>query len=194
MKRLFIALFILTMAASTSAKEINLVAGLSLPPYIIQETNKGMEQDIISEALGLKGHTLKLKYVPFVRVVVDYKKNDGAVTINESSGIKGNYSDVVMVYQNYAISLLDKGIKINEIKDLGDKNIVAFQNATKYLGDAYAETVKGNKKYKEQGKQDLQVKLLYSGRADAIVSDINIFKYYRNQLKDFDTSASLIIS
>ena len=34
---------------------------------------------------------------------------------------------------------------------------------------------------------------MYSGRADAIVSDINIFKYYRNQLKDFDTSAKIVL-
>ena len=192
MKRLIFVFLILSVAVSVNAKDITLVAGLSLPPYIIQETNNGMEYDIIKESLAKKGHTLHMKYVPFVRVAVDYKKYDGAVTINESSGIKGNYSDVVITYQNYAISLKKNGIKIDSVKDLKDKEVVAFQNATKYLGTEYAETVKNNSKYSEQGKQILQVKVLYSERADAIVSDINIFKFYKKKVTDIDTSSEVV--
>lgn len=184
---------ILFVSVNTHARDITLVAGLSLPPYIIQEENKGIEYDIIKEALANKGHTLKLEYVPFVRLVVDYKKFDGAVTINESSGVAGNYSEVVVTYQNYAISLKDKNLSINSIQDLKPLNIVAFQNATKYLGNEFAELAKDNPNYAEQGNQESQVKMLYSGRADAIVSDINIFKFYRKNIKNFDTSADITL-
>lgn len=193
MKHILAAFLILFAVTTAHAKDVTLVAGLSLPPYIIQESNSGIEYDIIKEALAAKGHKLTLKYVPFVRVVVDYKNNDGAITINESSGATGEYSDVVVTYQNYAISLKDKGINVANIQDLKDKKIVAFQNATKYLGDEYAAIAKGNSKYSEQGKQDLQVKMLYSGRADVIVSDINIFKYFRKTVKDIDTTAEITL-
>jgi len=193
MKHLMLIFAILLVSVNTHARDITLVAGLSLPPYIIQEENKGIEYDIIKEALANKGHTLKLEYVPFVRLVVDYKKFDGAVTINESSGVAGNYSEVVVTYQNYAISLKDKNLSINSIQDLKPLNIVAFQNATKYLGNEFAELAKDNPNYAEQGNQESQVKMLYSGRADAIVSDINIFKFYRKNIKNFDTSADITL-
>jgi polar amino acid transport system substrate-binding protein len=189
MKRLVIVLLVFCLSATVHSREVTLVAGLSLPPYIIQESNSGMEYEIIKEVLAKNNDTLVLKYVPFVRIAVDYKKHDGAVTINESSGVTGNYSDVVITYKNYAISLKDKNIQINGMSDLSDKRIIAFQNATKYLGSEFNAAVSTNPGYKEQGKQILQVKMLYSGRADAIVSDINIFKYYRKQVSDIDTSA-----
>ena len=193
MKHILAAFLILFAATTAHAKDVTLVAGLSLPPYIIQESNSGIEYDIIKEALAAKGHKLTIKYVPFVRLIVDYKKYDGAITINESSGATGEYSDVVVTYKNYAISLKDKGVAVANIQDLKDKKIVAFQNATKYLGDEYAAVAKGNSKYSEQGKQDLQVKMLYSGRADLIVSDINIFKYFRKATKGVDTTAEITL-
>lgn len=193
MKHLILSLSLILITFTANAKDITLIAGLSLPPYIIEAENRGMEYDIIKEALKLKGHELKLEYVPFVRLVVDYTKFDGAITINESSGATGNYSDVVITYQNYAISLKDKNVAIASVQDLGNKKIVAFQNATKYLGDEFAQMAKANSEYFEQGNQEAQVKMLYSGRADAIVSDINIFKFYRKNLQNFDTSADITL-
>ena len=193
MTRIFITIIILLITVNANAKDVTLVAGLSLPPYIIQESNSGMEYDIIKEALAQQGHNLTLHYVPFVRVAVDYKNFDGATTINESSGISGNYSDEVMTYRNYAISLKENGLKIDTIQDLKDKRIVAFQNASKYLGSEYNEVTKNNSKYSEQGNQSLQVKMLYSNRADAVVSDINIFKYYKKKTTDIDTSGEVVL-
>lgn len=193
MKHLLFTLLLILSVTPLQAKDLTLVAGLSLPPYIIQDDNSGMEFEIIKESLKAKGHNVKLKYVPFVRLVVDYKNHDGAITINESSGITGNYSDPVITYKNYAISLKKNGITVNSIGDLKDKKVVAFQNATTYLGPEFAAVAKGNSSYSEQGQQVLQVKVLYSGRTDLIVSDINIFKYYRKQVKDIDTSPEVTL-
>lgn len=193
MKRFVLCLGLLLFASNANAKDITLIAGLSLPPYIIQEENRGMEYDIIKEALALKGHNLQMNYVPFVRLVVDYKKFDGAVTINESSGAEGNYSDVVITYQNYAISLKSKNLTINSIQDLKGVSTLAFQNATKYLGNEFAAMAKDNSNYAEQGNQEAQVKMLYSGRVDAIVSDINIFKFFRKKVDNMDTSVEITL-
>lgn len=193
MKQLLIVLLLLGMfVPPVSAKEISLLAGLCLPPYIIPESNNGMEYDIVKEALAKKGHLLKLRLVPFIRVIVDYAKYDGAITINEASGVKGYYSDVVITYQNYAISLKDKKISINKIQDLGNKKIVAFQNATKYLKDRYKTVVMSNPHYIEMANQESQVKMLFSGRTDAVVMDCNIFKYYRKKVFDMDAGAEVV--
>ncbi len=193
MKYLITALLLIFSVTTSQARDLTLLAGLSLPPYIIKENNSGMEIDIITESLKAKGHSLTLKYVPFARLIVDYINYDGAITINESSGIEGNYSDTVITYQNYAISLKKNNIIINSIQDLHNKNIVAFQNAKKYLGPEFAATVKNNRRYREQSKQMLQVKVLYSGRVELIILDVNIFKYYSKKVTGMDTSPEIVL-
>ena len=53
---------------------------------------------------------------------------------------------------------------------------------------------KANPRYGEIADQSNQVKLLFLGRADAIVMDINIFKYFRRNIKDSDVGADVVIS
>ena len=187
MKFLLIVLCMLISASEVQAKEVRLVVGLSLPPYIIPETRSGMEHDIVKEALAGKGYFLTLEFVPFGRVVVDYQKYDGAVTVNEATGLKGYFSDVVICYQNYAITLKDKNFVINTLDDLYGKRVVAFQNAIKYLGPEYKEAVASISDYIEHDQQIVQVKMLYSGRTDVVISDINIFRYYRKKVTGMDT-------
>jgi polar amino acid transport system substrate-binding protein len=50
--------------------------------------------------------------------------------------------------------------------------------------------VKKKENYKEKSNQLSQVKLLYLGRVDLILSDINIFKYYKKIL-NIDTSKNV---
>ncbi len=193
MKKPAIVLFLLILSVpALRAQEITLVAGMSLPPYFLRETHNGMEHDIVKEALAKSGYTLTLKFVPFIRLVVDYPKYDGALTINEASGAKGSYSDVVIVYRNYAISLKEKNIFIHTLQDLKDKRIIAFQNATTYLGNVYKTIVEANPHYKETADQEGQVKMLFSGRTDTVVMDRNIFKYFRKTTTGMDTSPQVV--
>ena len=89
------------------AKELKPAVSVALPPYFIQETETGMELEIIQEALKLSGHTIKPVFLPFARVTLAMEngKVDCASTINENSGVKAHYSDNHIVYQNFAISL-----------------------------------------------------------------------------------------
>ena len=188
--RIIVILLFVFSTGSLQAKEIALVAGLSLPPYIIAETGNGMEHDIVKEVLQSSGYVLKLKYVPFARVVHDYKKYDGAVTVNEATGVKGYFSDVVIAYQNYAITLKDCGIIVDDVQDLAGKRVAAFQNATSYLGDEYKRAVLAADNYMELDKQISQVEMLYSRRIDVVISDINIFKFYRTKVTRVDTASA----
>ena len=170
------------LQANALGAEVRLGVGLALPPYVISDQNKGMELDIVRESLALKGHKIVPVYVPFKRVASSFNSGatDGALTVNESSSIKGAiYSDSHITYQNVAISLASKGFEINSIEDLGSYSIVAFQHATQYLGDEYADMAKKNPKYLEKARQHMQISLLFSKRIDVVVMDINIYKYYK---------------
>ncbi|HYD99351.1 MAG TPA: transporter substrate-binding domain-containing protein [Alphaproteobacteria bacterium] len=183
-------------ANAASAAEVKAAIGLSLPPYVIEAEKRGMEYDIVKEALAAEGHVLVPVFLPFARVVkaMQDKEVDAALTVNESSGVEAAYSDSHVTYRNYAITLADKGVKVESVADLKDKSVVAFQNAGLYLGDAYKAAVSANKSYREEAKQELQNTLLYSGKIDVVVGDGNIFNWYNKEVAGkVDTSQKVTL-
>jgi polar amino acid transport system substrate-binding protein len=191
-------LFILLLLLSPLglAKEIKVAVGLALPPYVISSENKGMELDIIKETLAMNGHTVKPVYLPFARVPWSLKegKVDAAMTINESSGIDNVfYSDNHIIYQNVAVSLAKNNFTIDTVKDLTDRSVLAFQSATLYLGDDFKNMASNNKRYKEEPRQDIQITMVYNERTEAVVMDLNIFKYYKAKESRADVSQQVKI-
>ena len=87
-----------------------------------------------------------------------------------------------MQYHNRAFALKSRNLAIRNVTDLGDKSVVAFQNADKYLGDDFAHAVAGNRQYKEMAQQEAQTQMLLLGRIDIAVMDESIFRYYRQKL------------
>jgi len=167
------------------AAEIKVGQGI-LPPYGIKESNSGIEVDIVRAALAKKGHTITVRFVPFGRVGKDFTdgKIDAANTLTSSSGVKAEYSDSHIAYQNVATTLKDGGPKIATIADLSAYKVVAFAKASIFLGSDFAKMAAGNKKYREVADQATQNKLLMAGRTQAVVGDIRIFQYYNKQIKD----------
>ena len=186
------ATLLLLLPNSLSAHEITAAVGTSLAPYIIQDSNSGIEIDIIKEALALKDHTLTLRYPPLKQVPVLYKKNvvDAALTVTKNFGLDACLSDVVIKYQNVAISLTKSNLTINSLADLANKKVIAFQNATTYLGDAYKKAV-SFAHYTEIEKQTLQINRLFLGRDDIVIADKNIFLYYKSKTTHIKTDEPL---
>lgn len=187
------SIFVVAFASSPSfaaPKELTLAVGLAIPPYNIPETKSGIELDIVREALKDKGYTIKPKYVPFARVKRELKDQtvDGALTINPDSGIEAFYSDQHITCENVVISLKGNKFNIKDVNDLRGKSVLAFQDATRYLGKDFASMAKENRKYREISKQQIQINLLYSNRVDTIVLDKNIFYYHRQRNDMVDTS------
>lgn len=172
------------------AKEINIGIGSTLAPYVLSSHDEGIEVDIIREALKAKGYTANFKYLPNLRIpmLLGNRKLDAA-SINAAYKIENDIgsalyaSDTVITYQNYAIALKRKQFDIKSIRDLADKNILAFQNATRYLGEEYAFIVNDNSNYKETHKQYLQVKQLLGNRIDIVISDKNVFLYWKSMIE-----------
>jgi len=194
----FVGLIICIFSSSKIilADDIKMAIGLALPPYVISESNSGIELDSVTHILASQGYTIKPKYVNFGSVARQIKngKVDGALTITEASGITDIfYSDYHVTYQNVAISLKKKGLSINKIEDLQKYRILAFQDATKYLGDVYATTVKNVPIYREIAKQEVQIARLFAEKTDVLIIDVNIFKYFRLHNKKRDMSLEIQI-
>jgi len=184
----FLAIYIPNISFSNT---IQVGVGLSLPPYVLSNENKGIEIDIVKEVLVNAGYKVEFVYLPFHKVPKALSRNevDAAITINESSGIKDVfYSDSHITYQNVAIGLQSNKFTVKNIDDLSQYRVVAFQNATKYLGEKFHSMAKNNKGYTEKSKQELQVSMLYGKRTQLVVLDINIFKYYRNKESKLNTA------
>lgn len=183
LKSPFLALLLLlNLSSACYSDDIPMVIGLALPPYVIAETDTGMELEIVREALAHEGHTLVPVYVPFWRVLAMLEQGlaGAAMTVNEASGVTGVfYSESHITYRNAAMALTSRRYPIEEIEDLGRYSILAFQNAKKYLGDDFANMSASNPQYREIARQAMQITMLYSGRIDLVVMDVNIFRYYR---------------
>lgn len=176
-------LLILCGAQLGQAAEIKIGVSLSIPPYIIQATNSGIELELLNQALAVKGHTASIHYLPLARTFHELRegKLDGIINIKEGMINNVFYSNVAITYQNCAISLESNQFNINSINDLNNKQVVAFQRASSLLGEEFANMVKTNSGYQEQARQVQQVYMLMKRRADVVVMDKNIFKYYLKQ-------------
>ncbi len=168
------------------AKEVNIAFGLSKPPYVIQETQSGLEYDIINEALKAAGHTMKPLFAPQNRgeIILRSKEVDGAATKRKNS-MPGFYdSDVYIDYYNFAASLKTKPLHIQKIADLSKYSVLAFQTAKTLLGPEFKAMAEKNPHYSEVADQQLQIAQLLRKRVDVIVGDILIFKYFQRKIKE----------
>ncbi len=178
-------IIVLTLVSfNLNAADLKIGVGNTLPPYFILENNKGIEMEIIQEALMTKGHTATPVYLPFARIPLYMRqgKVDCTSPINEASNIKAHFSDVHITYQNYAISLVSSNLSIKNITDLRNKSVLAFQDATKYLGQELQGMAKTNPLYREEADQLDQASQLFNKHTEVIIADGNIFKYFSRQL------------
>jgi len=193
-----LVLFCLLVALPAAAQELQASIGLSLPPYIIADENKGMEYDVVKEAMDKAGYTLVPKYVPFARVrkSLEDKSVDAALTVTPAMGIEGVcYTKSAITYQNVAVTLEDAGIAIDSVQDLGQYSMIGFQGATDILGAEFKAQAEKSPSYSELPDQEKQVQMLFLGRTQVFVGDINIFKYFRQALVDAgkDVGAKVVI-
>lgn len=190
------SIFFFLLNTLSFSKEIRTAIGDSLPPYVFKSSNSGIEYDIIKEALAYKGHVLVPVYVPFARTpsFLQTGKADAAATIldayEESSFF---YSDSHISYQNVAITLKERNLKIDTISDLSGKKILAFQKANIYLGSEFAKYCSAPSIYSEIANQETQIGMLYKNRVDVIVMDIYIFYYYKKMTKLFKTEKPIVV-
>lgn len=175
----------LTNTATDITSPIKLGIGWTRPPYVFQDSNTGMELDIVRHIFQSQGYAIEPHYMPLVRVPRNLQKQeiDVALTASEALSLKHMYfSDTYITYQNVAVSLQSKKLSIKSTQDLAQYTVVAFQNATQYLGESYHHAVARNPTYSENPDQEQQVRMLFAQRCDVAIMDINIFLHYQQQL------------
>lgn len=163
------------------SEELILVAGLEKPPYVIPQHDTGFEIDLLRDVLATLGHQVSILYVPYGRTYETVKqvKADIGLTLSSRTGVKPEVLSLPYVtYQNVAVSMLEKSIKLDKLEELQLYTVVAFQNASKVLGVTFAEATKISPLYIELPEQRRQVELLLAGKVEVVVMDINIFKYF----------------
>jgi len=166
-------------------KDASIAFGVGREPYTLNKRYlKGIEYDLIKKILHQSDLTIKntnnlpqndleylLKYNNKFDMVVSVKeKKDGFY-----------YSNNFINSQNVAISRIEDNIHIDSIQDLANKEIMAFNRAYKYLGDEYNKLFNPQNEpitYMEVGLQEYQVRDFLEKKAEVIIIDINIFKWY----------------
>ncbi|MDP1525397.1 MAG: transporter substrate-binding domain-containing protein [Rhodocyclaceae bacterium] len=181
--RVFLLICLALPWGLTHARELKIIFSQYTPPYVF-EKGDGIVVDIVREALKASGHKVAPVYVPIGRgfELFAEQRVDGTAIIRENSGLKANYSDDFMQYHNRAFSLKSRQFKLGKLADLKDKTVVAFQNASKYLGEDFGRVVAVNPDYKEMANQETQTLMLLLGRIDVAVMDESIFRFYREKL------------
>ncbi len=181
LRAILVAVLVVVAGQSPAgADEVKVAIGLSLSPYVIPDEGRGMEYDIVKEALAMEGHVMAPRFLPLGRVIkaLETGEADAAMTQKPEASSTLSFSAVYIAYRNFVITLASRNLIINRFQDLADKSVVAFQRATTYLEPEFKAAVVDNPRYREEALQVVQPILLYLGRVDAVVADRNIFAWF----------------
>jgi polar amino acid transport system substrate-binding protein len=168
-------------AKNNEKREIEIMAGLAKPPFIVEENGKGIELDIFHAAFATVNKEVTFIHVPFGRTITSLQRlnADGIITVLPKYKHPSLFvSQPYITYQNVAVSLLDNQLEIDDIESLSGKTMIAFQNAHKYLGDEFNKSTKSSLGYREVADQMKQIEMLFMRRTEVIILDINIFKFF----------------
>lgn len=192
------ALLVLSIAApsAAAAQALHIGVGLAKPPYVLADGKSGLEVEIVEKILTAAGYEVVFKSYPPARSLglMRVGQLDGMMTVDEGAGIPGHYSGDYVTYQNVAITLRRRNIKLGRLEDLRRHSVAAFQNAHLIMTPSFAAAVSGHPDYREYAQQISQNRLLYTGRVDVVVGDRLIFRALNAEVeKGIDTSQPIAI-
>ncbi|WP_158597944.1 substrate-binding periplasmic protein [Noviherbaspirillum saxi] len=172
-------------APATPLIDLQIGVGLTKPPYILGPGAGGMEYEIADKALEAAGYRMVAQHLPPARALalLRVRRLDGMLSVAEGIGGENYFSEPYLHYQNAAISLRSRGIRLRGMDDLRLYSVAAFQNASLILGDEFRSAIARHPDYKEYPQQLTQNKLLFTGRVDVVIGDRLIFRYLSRQLE-----------
>lgn len=182
-------------AAWAGQAEVRVGMGLAKPPYIMESGKEGLEYEIAEQVLAAIGYKMVALQFPPVRGLAMQRagKLDVLLTVDEGIGGKDHFSAPYLNYQNVAITLASRNIRLRGVEDLSAYSIAGFQNASLILGERFRAVVARHPNYQEHSQQIAQDRLLFTGRVDVVVGDKLIFRYFTSRLDpQLDTSQPVI--
>jgi len=184
--RLSHGFFLIGLVASASladAAEIEIRAA-NLPP-MMTEAGEGREAEIIRATLAQCGHSVRFTVEPFTRHWKSYESGEGdaVATVPPGFGLPGTETDHYIAFQNGVSVLAQGGLPVASLADLAGKEVIAFGGASGILPGL--DTAKDSfKSYREVTDQIVQSRLLFAGRADAVIGDGMLFAEYNRRLRE----------
>lgn len=180
--------FLLSVNALAEAKTniIEVAVGWSKPPYVNSADNSGFELDLARHVFTKMGYTFKPIYVPYGRSLSMLKNQNvqAALTVSEKADVSGiSLSDVYIEYQNVAVTLQARDIKLKQPKDLQQYVMSAYQTASKNLGEEFTLAAHKAPLYVELPDQQKQVAMLLNGNVSVVIMDVNIFTHLQALLE-----------
>jgi polar amino acid transport system substrate-binding protein len=159
--------------------------GLFKPPYFLGPDAGGMEYEIAEKALEAGGYRMAAQHLPPSRALALLRAGhlDGMLTVTEGIGGRQYFSEPYLHYQNVAIALSSRNLRIRGVNDLRGLSLAAFQNASMLLGEEFRAVADSHPDYREYPQQLTQNKLLYTGRVDVVVGDRLVFRHLTRHLE-----------
>ncbi len=172
-------------APALRADSLVMSGGLSVPPYVIPDRESGLLVDLIRAALKVSGHGLAgNRPTTNQRAVEQLLAGHVDLAIHVPLGHPELfYSQPVLYYRNVAITLRASGIRLRTLADLENHRVVGFQNARRLLGDEFELLTDRLADYNEVAHQRTQVVQLYRGDVDVVVSELAVFRWYREDVR-----------
>lgn len=171
---------------------LTIVFGVYRPPYMFEKKNLGIDFDLATAALESAGYKIIPLHSPNNRAFreIEMGKVDGVIGLSPLQDRPGIYfSKPMIVYDNVIITKREKKLTIRRLEDLRKVRFLAFSNAKDYLGSGYSKLVTTLKYDTDIANQEMQNRMFWQNKVDAIILDLNVFRYYRRALeKELKTS------
>ncbi len=174
-----------TLADASTPEGIVLTMGTSNgPPYMIQETESGLDIDISRAAMAKAGFPVRIEFYPLSRAIHELQLGRIHLTVPFFiSAPKGIFVSDPHIEYRPAVITLNSIDKMHEITQLKDYTIATFQGATGYFGDQFYYASKHSPDYVEYHDMGKLVDLLMSQRYQAVVLDYWIFRFFLSHSK-----------
>lgn len=141
----------------------------------------GIDVEIIRQIFQTLGYQTEFHLLGYNRLIKEF--NDGKFDVASPAAFasdSGHFTAHYLPFQDVAVSLKHKSLKIEQISDLHNKKIVAYQFASSVLGPEFANSVK-QANYIEIAERELQLKLLVNHRADVVIGERRLLSYITQQ-------------
>ncbi|TCP10850.1 amino acid ABC transporter substrate-binding protein (PAAT family) [Crenobacter luteus] len=167
----------LWLATSHAATPLAVAVGIDKPPYVEAGGQSGLEVEIARAALLRAGFRPAFRPLPPSRGLEQLGQGRVGAMLSLAPGARPGlyYSQPLLHYHNRAIFRAADRLVLRDVADLARYRVAAFQNAHALFGPRYAEVVSAHPAYREYGDQSLLGPLLYRGRVDVVIADVDVF-------------------
>lgn len=175
-------------------KTITLGTGVSMPPYVIADKERGIAVDLFRAAMQQAGLEVDVEYSDNAGVIRLFQQQavDSIFAANPDLTPGAHFSELpLIVFHNQAIVLADSGIELQQLEALKPYRIGAFKLASKLLPAPFADIARDAEDYREYSMQLEQVQDLFRAERDVLVMDRTIFRYFLSQLRRQNPTSEL---